>query len=92
LQDESVRVKTITASGDKIFFIGLLGLKEILSKEDYSYLVLVEEVDVGNLLETVVDGEVKTLGHEHVLVFVMCLKLHIHVAAFTVPWPIAVKM
>ena len=58
---------------------------------DYSYLVL-KEVDVGNLLETVVDGEVKTLGHEHVLVFVVCLELHIHVAAFTVPWPVAVNV
>ena len=91
LHDESVRVKTITASGDKIFFIGLLEVKEILSKWDYSYLVL-KEVVTDCLVHAVVDGEIKTLSHKHVLVFVVCLELHIHVAAFAVPWSVAINV
>ena len=59
---------------------------------DYSYLVLVKEVVVGNLFDTVVDGKVEALGHKHMLVFMVGLKLHIHVATFAVPWSIAVNM
>lgn len=59
---------------------------------DYSYLVLVKEVIVGDLFDTVVDGKVKALCHKHMLFFVVGLKLHIHVATFTVPWSIAVNV
>jgi hypothetical protein len=40
----------------------------------------------------VVDGKVKALGHKHMLVFMVGLKLHVHVTAFAVPWSIAVNV
>ena len=91
MQAESVRVKTITASGDKIFFIGLLGVKEILSKWDYSDLVLKEVVTDG-LVHAVVDGKIDALGHDNMLVFVVRLELHVHVATFAMPRPVALNV
>jgi hypothetical protein len=59
---------------------------------NYSYLVLVKEVIVGDLFDTVVDGKVKAFCHKHVLVFMVGLKLHVHVTAFAMPWSIAINV
>jgi len=58
---------------------------------DYSYLVL-KEVVTNGLVHAVVDGKIDALGHDNMLVFVVCLELHIHVATFAVPWSIALNM